>query len=108
MKLSITFHPQMDGLEERTIRYIMDMLRTCVIDFKGNWYDHLPLIYFAYNNRYHTSIAMSLFEALCGRRCRSLIGWFELGEFALIGHKVVCSRRESLTHKGLSHPGSTP
>ena len=44
VKLSTAFHPQTDGLEERTIQTLEDMLRACVIDFKGNWYDHLPLI----------------------------------------------------------------
>ena len=32
---------------------------------------------------------MDQFEALYMRRCRSTIGWFEVGEFALIGLKVV-------------------
>ncbi|XP_069143437.1 uncharacterized protein [Solanum lycopersicum] len=32
------------------------MLRACVINFKGSWDDHLPLIEFAYNNSYHSSI----------------------------------------------------
>jgi len=30
-----------------------------MIDFKGNWDDHFPLIEFAYNNSYHSSIGMS-------------------------------------------------
>ncbi|WMV45972.1 hypothetical protein MTR67_039357 [Solanum verrucosum] len=46
------------------------MFRECVIDFKGNWDDHLPLLEFAYNNSYHSSIAMAPFEALYGRRER--------------------------------------
>ncbi|WMV24288.1 hypothetical protein MTR67_017673 [Solanum verrucosum] len=61
------------------------MLRACIIDFKGSWDDHLPLIEFAYNNSYHSSIQMSPYEALYGRRCRSPVGWFEVGETALIG-----------------------
>ncbi|WMV25481.1 hypothetical protein MTR67_018866 [Solanum verrucosum] len=56
------------------------MLRACVIDFKGNWGDHLPLIEFAYNNSYHSSIQMAPYEALYGRRCRSPIGWFEVAQ----------------------------
>ena len=60
------------------------MLRACVIDFKGSWDDHLPLIEFAYNNSYHSSIQMAPYEALYGRRCRSPVGWFEVGEAALI------------------------
>ncbi|WMV24292.1 hypothetical protein MTR67_017677 [Solanum verrucosum] len=61
------------------------MLRACMIDFKGSWDDHLPLIEFAYNNSYHSNIQMFPYEALYGRRCRSPVGWFEVGEAALIG-----------------------
>lgn len=35
VKLSITFHPQIDGQAERTIQILKDMLRVCVVDFKG-------------------------------------------------------------------------
>ncbi|XP_070041251.1 uncharacterized protein [Nicotiana tomentosiformis] len=55
----------------------------------GRWDDHLPLIEFAYNNNYHVRIQMALFEALYGRRCRSPIGWFEIGEAELIGPNLV-------------------
>ncbi|XP_069145971.1 uncharacterized protein [Solanum lycopersicum] len=89
VKLSIAFHLQTDGLAERTIQIIDDMLRAFVIDFKGNWDDHLPLIEFACNNSYHSSIVMAPFQALYGRRCRSSIGWLEIGEFALIDPEVV-------------------
>ena len=85
VNLSTTFHPQTDGQAERTIQTLEDMLRACVIDFKGSWDDHLPLIEFAYNNSYHSSIQMAPYEALYGRRCRSPVGWFEVGEAALIG-----------------------
>ncbi|WMV18820.1 hypothetical protein MTR67_012205 [Solanum verrucosum] len=62
VKLSTAFHPQTDGQAERTIQTLEDMLRACVIDFKGNWDYHLPLIEFSYNNSYHSSIAMAPFE----------------------------------------------
>ena len=65
------------------------MLRACVIYFKGNWDNHLPLIEFSYNNSYHVSIVMSPFEALYGRRCRYPIGWFEVDDFSLIGPKAI-------------------
>ena len=88
MKLSTAFYPQTDGQAECIIQTLEDMLRASVIDFKNNWDDHLPLIDFAYNNNYHSSNSMAPFEALYGRRCRSLIGWFEVGEFALTGPKI--------------------
>ena len=65
------------------------MLRACVIDFKGNWDDHLPVIKFSYNNIYDSSISMAPFEALYGRRFQSLVGWFKVSEFALLGSEVV-------------------
>ena len=51
----------------------------CVMDFGGQWDLHLPLIEFAYNNSYHTSIKMAPYEALYGRKCRSPLCW-EIGE----------------------------
>lgn len=73
MNLSTVFHPQMDGQAEHTIQTLEDMLRACVIDFKGSWVDHLRLIEFAYNNSYHASIKITPFESLYGRRCGSPI-----------------------------------
>src|SRR5262249_49120892 len=49
---STAYHPQTDGQSERTIQTLEDMLRACVMDFKGSWDEHLPLVEFAYNNSY--------------------------------------------------------
>ena len=89
VNLSTTFHPQTDGQAEHTIQTLKDMLRACTLDFQGSWDDHLPLIKFAYNNSYHSSIKMAPYEALYGRKCRSPIGWFEAGETALLGPDLV-------------------
>ncbi|XP_070029844.1 uncharacterized protein [Nicotiana sylvestris] len=88
VNLTIAFHPQTDGQVERTIQTLEDMLRACVIDFEGNWDDHLPLIEFAYNNNYQASIGMAPYESLYGQRCRSPVGWFEPAEVSLIGPEV--------------------
>ena len=64
VNLSIGFHPQTDGKVEHTIHTLQDMLMACLIDFKCNWDDHLPLIEFAYNNNYHSSIQMTLYKTL--------------------------------------------
>ena len=56
---------------ERTIQVLEDMLRACVLDHKGSWEEHLPLVEFAYNNSYQASIQMAPYEALYGRPCRS-------------------------------------
>ena len=33
-----------------------DMLRACVLDHKGSWEEHLPLVEFAHNDNYQASI----------------------------------------------------
>ncbi|XP_049365267.1 uncharacterized protein LOC125830089 [Solanum verrucosum] len=38
---------------------------------------------------YYSSIDMAPFEALYGKKCTSLIGWFEVGEVALLGPESV-------------------
>ena len=65
------------------------MLRACIIDFKGSWDDHLSLIEFAYNNSYHSSIQMALYEALYGRKFRSPIGWFDVSKTKLLGSDMI-------------------
>ena len=65
------------------------MLRSCVLDFGGNWYSYLPLVEFSYKNSYQATIQIESFEALYGRHCRSPIGWFEIGEVKLLGLDLV-------------------
>ena len=54
------------------------MLRACALDFSGSWDDHLPLVEFAYNNSYQSTIGMPPYEALYGRKCRSPLCWDEV------------------------------
>jgi hypothetical protein len=89
LNLSTAYHPQTDGQTERTIQTLEDMLRACVLDFKGNWDDHLPLIEFSYNNSHHSSIDMAPFEALYGRKCRSPICFTEVGESQITGPEII-------------------
>ncbi len=56
------------------------MLHMCVLDFRGQWDDQLPLVEFAYNNSYHFSIGMAPYEVLYGRKSRSPLCWTEMGE----------------------------
>ena len=73
LRFSIAFHPQTDGQSERIIQTLKDMLRASVIEFSGSWDEHLPLIEFAYNNNNHSSIEMAPYEALYGKKCRTLV-----------------------------------
>ena len=65
------------------------MLRSYVIDFKGSWDDHLQLIEFSYNNSYNSSIGITPFETLYGRRCRSPVGWFEVEDSSILGIEII-------------------
>ncbi|KAL0333111.1 UNVERIFIED_CONTAM: RNA-directed DNA polymerase [Sesamum calycinum] len=60
-----------------------------IMQFKGNWDDHLPLMEFAYNNSFHSSIGMAPYEALYGRRCRSPLCWDIEGLRQLEGPELV-------------------
>ena len=87
------------------IQALEDMLRACVLDHKGSWEEHLPLVEFAHNNSYQASIQRAPYEALYERPCRSPIRWTEVGEsfiasFDLIRHtseKVILIRQCLLT-----------
>ena len=65
------------------------MLKACAIEFKGRWDTHLSLMEFPYNNSYQSSIGMAPFEALYGRKCRTLVCWDEVGERRLISLELV-------------------
>ena len=41
---STAFHLQSDGQYQRTFQTLEDMLRSCVMDLKGSWEDHFPLV----------------------------------------------------------------
>ena len=69
LTMSTAFHPQTNDQSERTIQILEDMLRACVMDLKGSWEEHLPLVEFTYNNSYQVSIQMAPYEALYGRPC---------------------------------------
>ena len=66
-----------------------DMLRACILDLKGSWEEHLPLVEFSYNNSYQVSIQMTPYEALNGRPCRSPVCWTDVGERTTMGWKLV-------------------
>lgn len=88
LNLSTAYHPQTDGQTKRIIRTLEDMLRACVLEQKGNWDSYLPLIEFSYNS-HHSSIGMAPYEALYGRKCRSPLCWYEVGERKMLGPEIV-------------------
>ena len=96
LMMSTAFQSQTDGQSERTIQVLEDMLRACILDFKGSWEEHLPLVEFAYNNSYQASIQMAPYEALYGRPCRSPICWMEVGESSTTGLDLIRDTTEKV------------
>ena len=64
-------------------------MRICILNFGGSWEEHIPLVEFAYNNSFQTSIGMAPFEALYGKLCRSPSCWVESTERLLLGPDMV-------------------
>ena len=60
---------------EKTIQTLEDMLRCCILDFSGNWDEHLPLVEFTYNNSYQANVSMAPYETLYRRPCPSPFCW---------------------------------
>ena len=74
-----------------------DMLGACVLNHKGSWEEHLPLVEFAYNNSYQASIQMAPYEALYGRPCRSLIYWTKVEESSITGPELIRDTLEKVS-----------
>ena len=73
-----------------------DMLRGCVLYFLGSWDRYIPLMEFAYNKGYQSSIGMAPYEALYGRKCRTPICWTDLNEHKVIGPNIVRETEEKV------------
>ena len=56
------------------------MLKACVLTYGKYWENSLPYAEFSYNNSYQSSLKMSPFEALYGRKCRTPLMWTEVGD----------------------------
>nr|GFA98399.1 reverse transcriptase [Tanacetum cinerariifolium] len=89
LKFSTAFHPQTDGQTERTIQTLEDMLRSCALEWTGNWDDYICLVEFVYNNSWHASIKCAPFEMLYGRKCSAPICWDQVGERVIEGLEMI-------------------
>ena len=71
------------------MQILEDMLHSCILDLKGSWEEHLPLVEFTYHNSYQASIQMAPYETLYGRSCRSPICWTEMRERSITGPNLI-------------------
>ena len=97
LTMSTTFHPQTNGQSERTIQVLEDMLQACILDHKGSWEKHFPLVELAYNNSYQARIQITPYEALYERLCRSLLCWTEVGESSITGPDLIRDTSEKVS-----------
>ena len=67
-----------------------------MLDFPGSWDRYISLMEFAYNKSYQSSIGMAPYEALYGRKCRTLVCWTELNEHKVIGPDLVKETKEKV------------
>ncbi|XP_070013264.1 uncharacterized protein [Nicotiana sylvestris] len=78
------------AMDDGTLRY---QGRLCVPDIDGV---RERIMAEAHTSSFHASIQMAPFEALYGRRCRYLIGSFEVGEAELIGSDLMHQAMEKV------------
>ena len=60
-----------------------------MIDYEGRWDRHIPLVEFEYKKSFQSSIGMTPYEALYGRKCRTPICWTGLSEKKVIGPDLI-------------------
>nr|GEY17075.1 retrotransposon protein, putative, Ty3-gypsy subclass [Tanacetum cinerariifolium] len=97
LKFSTTFHPETVGQTERTIQTLVDMLRSCALEWTRNWDEYLCLVEFAYNNSWHAGIKMAPYELLYGQKCRALICLNEVGGRVIEGPELIEMTNEKVT-----------
>ena len=66
------------------------------MDNKTQWEKYLPLVEFAYNNSYHSSIGMPPYKALYGRPCRMLLSWNRLEDRVTFGPELIQEMEEQV------------
>jgi hypothetical protein len=71
-----------------------DMLRMYVMDNQTQWEKYLPLVEFAYNNSFHSSIGMPHYEALYGRPCRTPLSLDRLENSVTVGLELIQEMEE--------------
>jgi hypothetical protein len=89
LRFSTACHPQTDGQIERTNQVLEDMLRACAIQYGTSWDKCLPFAEFSYNHSYQASLKKSPFEALYGRKCRTLLYWDQISERQVFGPDII-------------------
>eukprot|EP00253_Pinus_taeda_P026320 PITA_26320 len=94
LNFSTAYHPQTDGQTERVNQVVEYMLRTYVMQQPTHSEDYLHLVKFVYNNGYHTSLQMSPFEVLYGRKCHTPSSWGGPEDKLMLGPEMLKEMEE--------------
>eukprot|EP00253_Pinus_taeda_P018524 PITA_18524 len=70
------------------------MLRAYVMQQPTKWEDYLHLVEFTYNNGHHTSLLMSPFEVLYGRKCHTPSSWSGPNDRLMLGSEMLKEMEE--------------
>ena len=62
----------------------------------GAWDSYFSLVEFTYNNNFHSSIGMTPYESLYGRRCITPSCRYELSERVMLGSEIVHQTTEKI------------
>jgi hypothetical protein len=89
LNFSTEYHPENNGQTEQTNQILEDMLRMYVMDQQKHWEEFLPLVEFAYNNSYQSTIKMVPLEFLYGRPCQTPLSWDQLEDRVLVGPEAI-------------------
>jgi hypothetical protein len=73
LNMSTARHPQTDGQSERANRSIEEMLRHYINPSLTDWFDHLPLLEFAYNSSVQASTGATPFYLNFGQHPMSVL-----------------------------------
>jgi hypothetical protein len=96
LNFSTAYHPETDGQTERMNQTLEDMLRMYVMDQQKHLEEFLPLVEFAYNNSYQSTIKMAPFEFLYGRPCQTPLSWDWLEDRVLVGPEAIQEMEEQM------------
>lgn len=89
-------HQRPGGLLRPLKKASMDALRACALDFKGKWVEHLPSVELRYNNSYHSSTGMPLYEDLHGRKCRTFLCWSDMCKIGTENGRIYSNHKEKI------------
>ena len=89
LNFSTSYHRQTHWKTERVNQVSEDILRMYIMNQPGKWEDYIYLVEIAYNNNYQSSLKMSPFEVLYGRRCKVPSSWGNLENIMVLGLEML-------------------